>query len=123
MALLQLSRQMSSRFSRWREWFGGKSGRRRTRPQPDTRALHELPREQFRAATSMALGPGISRRLTTLGQPPCRAVDRLEAWLADSSAPGRRFGNMLRELGNPDLLILALIVRDGGRDAASNVRL
>ena len=114
---------MSRGFLRWREWFRGKRGGNATPRLPGARALHELPREQLRAAASMALGPGISRRLTTLGQSPCRAVDRLEAWLAESSGPGRRFGSMLRELSNPDLLILALIVRDGGLEASSGVRL
>ncbi len=74
--------------------------------------LHSLPREQLRAALSLALGPGVSRRLKALGLRAVPAVDRLERLLTDaSSVSNRRFGAMLRELSSPDLLILSLLLR------------
>jgi [protein-PII] uridylyltransferase len=87
--------------------------------------LHALPREQLRAALSLALGPGVSRRLSKLGQPPVASVDRLERLMTDSSSSlsNRQFGAMLRELSSPDLVILSLLLRDAQSASSPSAKL
>jgi len=65
----------------------------------------------------------VSKRLAALGQPGAPAVDRLERLLVDASPSGKRFGAMLRELSSPDLLVLALLMRDGQAGQPSDSRL
>jgi UTP:GlnB (protein PII) uridylyltransferase len=113
---------MSNPFDRLRGLFGNESDDPKRRA-PQT-PLHALPREQLRAAFSLALGPGVSRRLSALGRRPIAAVDRLEHLLIDrSSATNRRFGAMLRELSSPDMVVLSLLLRDAHDAASPSARL
>lgn len=100
---------MVNPFARLRRWLGGDSARvSKAAPAP----LHALPREQLRAAFSLALGPGVSRRLAALGQRSGPAVERLEQLFTSPSETGQPFAGLVRQLSSPDLLVLALLLRE-----------
>jgi [protein-PII] uridylyltransferase len=108
---------MTKPLDRLRELFGGSPASKADASAPSPASALELPRERLRAALSLALGPGVARRLSEIGKGvfsdrSLRAVDLLEALLNDTSLTGQRFGSMLRELSSPDLLILATLLRD-----------
>jgi [protein-PII] uridylyltransferase len=128
--------------SRLRHWLGG-------RPEPASHVaaaesapqVPEMSARELQAA--LAFGPGVSARLTALARqgilaqllPGVRvpssgfstrgldAIRCLEQLLSDPSLTGKRFGAMLRELSGPDLLVLALLLRDVQPGAAAEARL
>jgi [protein-PII] uridylyltransferase len=91
-------------------------------PSGAPRRLHDLPREQLRAAMSVALGPGVSQRLSALGVRGAPAIDRLERLLRDTAARTRTLRAMLREVSSPDLLVLALLLRDANAGASPEAK-
>ena len=108
---------MSNPLDRLKGMFGGASTARGDKPPAPAASALDLPREQLRAAVSFSLGPGVSKRLSELGKGifskrSLVAIDRLEHLLANTSLSGQRFGEMLRELTSPDLLVLAILLRD-----------
>src|SRR5205085_11818384 len=121
---------MSNPFDRLGSWIGARPLERAKGAASSAPAVSvlDLPRERLRAAVSLALGPGVSQRIADLGpgvfsDRAIGAVSLLERLRTDTSQTGRRFGTMLRELSSPDLLILALLLRDLEPDKPADERL
>ncbi len=112
---------MPNTFDRIRHWLGGAPEPARTPPGAPP-PLHDLPREQLRAAISLALGPGVSQRLSALGLKSVPALGRLERLLADTTPITRILRARLREMSSPDLLVLALLLRDANAGASLDER-
>jgi len=69
------------------------------------------------------LAPGVRLPASGFSERSLGAVRRLEQLQSDSSPMGQRFGPMLRELSSPDLLVLALVLRDAQPGASVEDRL
>src|SRR5437868_5438078 len=119
---------MTSPLDRLRGLFGGATAPRSGTPEQQAASALDLPRERLRAALSLSLGPGAAKRLADIGKDvfserSLLAVDLLEQLLTNRSLDGQRYGAMLRELSSPDLLILAILLRDiePGKPAADRL--
>jgi len=101
-----------------RNWLGARPApKHAAAPLAARISVLDLSRERLRAALSLSIGPGVAKRIAELGpgvfpDRAIRSIELLENLLTDTSLTGRRFGTMLRELGTPDLLVLALLLRD-----------
>jgi [protein-PII] uridylyltransferase len=123
-----------------RHWLGG-GGEEAAAPVSHSREGDAAARERLRAA--LAFGPGTAARLAALGEEGIlgrllpdfqlaspgfserglAAIESLERLLTSDTLTGKRFGAMLRELISPDLLVLALLLRDVRPGAAIDERI